>query len=183
MNTPTDIKCNVEGCQAIAKYGKENNQPIKCFTHRGNLRRYVQFCIYNDCNAYSAYGFDRKHIVYCKKHKLVGMDDHRYNTKKCPSENCNRYKHYGYGKKKMFCKQHALKGMKNLHNNICNHVDCNTSAHFGNQYRKPLFCASHQQDGMFNVMKEVNSEPLNLELNDFNNLELLAEAVDMILNQ
>jgi hypothetical protein len=110
-------------------------------------------CIYKGCKLTASFNYvGRKRRLYCKSHKLEGMD--YVSILKCAHENCKTLASFNYPgqTKKLYCAQHKLEGMIITHKIKCIHNNCEIVPSFNYPGEiKKLYCNAHKLLNMVNV--------------------------------
>jgi hypothetical protein len=121
---------------------------------------YTKKCVYPNCETVPIYNYIiHKNGMYCKLHKLDGMEDVKNN--KCIYDKCNTRSNYNYkGKTKgIYCSRHKLDGMINIVYKLCPIKGCGRIPQFNYPNEKiGLYCSKHQEPGMRNVKKKTLKE-------------------------
>lgn len=139
--------CEIENCKKTASYAKTYGNPIRCITHKENLKPQKKVCMCG--KACPAFNFEGKVPMYCSKCKETEMINIR--TPKCiickkVTPNFN----YPNEKKATHCSSCKKDGMVNIKVGKCQ--ECKqTIPTYNFPGQKAAFCAKCKKDGMVDV--------------------------------
>jgi hypothetical protein len=142
--------CEYNNCQKKASYGIKRDTPIRCITHKENMKFVSTICLCGKAQAnYNALG---QKALYCSKCKTDGMINVKH--KLCLYEECKTLPTYNYkGEVKLlYCFDHKLDGMINVKNKKCVYEGCDTIPNYNYEREvKGIYCSTHRLDGMIDV--------------------------------
>jgi len=137
-------------------YSMEKN-PLFCFKHKidGIINIQSIKCSEDKCNKRPNFNFStEKKAIYCSEHKKDNMIDIIH--PKCYENTCFKIPIYNYLTEKngLYCFEHKLAEMINVTSKKCRKKKCITNAIFGLPDKFPIYCKSHKEPNMINLILE-----------------------------
>jgi hypothetical protein len=75
---------------------------------------------------------------------------------KCSDKECNKQPSFGYpGQKAIYCKDHKIINMVDLHHTLCKGGNCNIRANYDYLNGKGQYCNKHKLEGMINIYNKI----------------------------
>ena len=142
-------KCNENGCNKLASFGKNYKVPILCKEHKKDDYENVinKRCEYKDCKKISSYGLEGKSSIHCKLHAAEYEVDVRHS--RCKEKGCKLRPTFGLiSSKAKHCNIHAEDGEIDLNNKkVCQENGCSKRPSYGPEVGLLLHCFEHSKYG------------------------------------
>jgi hypothetical protein len=176
-------RCERDGCGKWPTYGLIGERSRFCLAHKteGMVDVKNRRCEQSGCEKRPTYGFEGERPRFCLAHKSQGMSDVR--NRRCTVAGCSKRPTYGLlGGKSLVCLTHKEKNMVDVMARRCNQQGCSQRPTYGFSGRKSKYCEEHREQGMVHIMEDTHNVPLEVNENNYENLNSKCDSSPSIVH-